>query len=355
METPIDLSIVVPAYNAEAFLEPLFFSFLAMAGDFSRCEVIVVNDGSTDATPALVKQWIDRGQLPLRLVTTPGLGPGQAREIGALKAQAPWVALVDADEQFSPGWLQAALAFVEHPGEAVGCEGVVEICDRDQISLFTHQTQSLVPGRYLTANLILKRDRVRFYKGYGRRFYFREDSDLAFQLLADGEAIAHSPALRLYHPPLPAVWWKPLRLALRYQYDALLAYRFPRRYWAEVDVHLGIPHLRLLLLLLCSLLQIAGIGLLVKSWGSGDSMWLPLGLLAFSPFLSLAPVLLYVPPRQIRLTQIPPALLVHQLVPLLTLGSWVYGFWRHRGEPRYRPITAESSAASGGSKFPGGG
>lgn len=337
METPIDLSIVVPAYNAEAFLGPLFTSFLTMVGDFSRCEVIVVNDGSTDDTATLVKQWIAQGELPLKMVATPGLGPGQAREIGALNAQAPWVALVDADEQFSPGWLRAALSFVACPGETVGCEGVVEICDRDQISLFTHQTQSLAPGRYLTANLILRRDRVKFYQGYGRRFYFREDSDLAFQILADGEAIAHSPDLLLYHPPLPAVWWKPLRLALRYQYDALLAYRFPRRYWVDVDVHLGIPHLRLLLLLLCSLLQIASVMLLVQYWAAGNSVWLPLGLLAFSPLLSLAPVLLYVPPRQIRLTQLPAALLVHQLVPLLTLGSWAYGFWRHRGEPRYRP------------------
>ncbi|MBE9136020.1 glycosyltransferase family 2 protein [Nodosilinea sp. LEGE 07088] len=337
METPIELSIVVPAYNADAFLDRLFTSFLTMAGDVTRCELIVVNDGSTDATPALINQWMARGQMPLRLVNTPGLGPGQAREAGALHAQAPWVALVDADEYFSPGWLRAALDFVDAPGNAVGCEGVVEICDRNTISLFTHQTQSLTPGRYLTANLILKRDRVRFYKGYGRRFYFREDSDLAFQLLADGETIAHSPNLLLYHPPLPAVWWQPIRLALRYQYDALLAYRFPRRYWVDVDVHLRIPHLRLLLLLLCSLLQITGLVLLVKHIAMGTPPWLPLGLLAVSPLLSLVPVLLYVPPQQIRLAQLPPAWLVHQVVPLLTLGSWVYGFWQHRGEPRYCP------------------
>jgi glycosyltransferase involved in cell wall biosynthesis len=342
METPIDLSIVVPAYNAEAFLNQLFTSFLAMAGDFSRCELIVVNDGSTDATPTLVRQWIDRGQIPLRLVPTSGLGPGQAREIGALHAKAPWVALVDADEQFSPGWLLAALDFVKNPGQAVGCEGRIEICDRDQISLFTHQTQSLTPGRYLTANLILQKSKVTFYPGYGRRFYFREDSDLAFQLLEKGERIAHSPKLLLYHPPLPAVWWKPLRLALRYQYDALLAYRFPRRYWQDIDVHilksLRLPHLRLVLLLLAGLLQLTALLLIVRSiGGSGGPVWLPMGFLTTSPLLSLAPVLLYVPLKQIRCHQLPLAWLVHQIVPLLTLGAWAYGFWRYRNESRYRP------------------
>ncbi len=340
METPLDLcldlSIVIPIYNGEAFLDTLFSSFLTMTGDSRRCELIVVNDGSTDSTPTILQRWIAKAIIPLRVVTTTGLGPGQAREIGACQAQAQWVALVDADEQFSPGWLSAALAFVENPEAAVGCEGVVEICDRDKISLFTHQTQSLKPGRYLTANLILKRDRVKFYQGYGRRFYFREDSDLAFQLLENGESIAHNPELLLYHPPLPAVWWKPIRLALRYQYDALLAYRFPRRYWADVDVQQGIPHLRLLLLLLCILLQATGVVLLAKNMATNNSLWLPLGLLIFSPVLSLAPVLLYMPPQQIRLVQLSPALLVHQLVPLLTLGSWVYGFWRHRREPPYQ-------------------
>jgi glycosyltransferase involved in cell wall biosynthesis len=311
-----------------------------MAGDLHRCEMIVVDDGSTDDTPEILQRWVMTGQLPLRQVTTAGIGPGQARELGARHAKAPWVALVDADERFSAGWLQAALEFVDNPGDAVGCEGVVEICDRHKISLFSHQTQSHKPGRFLTANLILKSDLVRFYEGYGRRYYFREDSDLAFQLLHQGFSMAHSSELLLYHPPLPDRWWKPIRLGLRYQYDGLLARRFPREYWHEVDYHyvLGqkVPHLRLVIYLIGIFLQLAACLVILVFGMSKVSITGFVLLLIFSSLIALSPILSYLPISQIRLSQLPVALSVYLIVPWVTITSWLYGFWMHRHQPAYK-------------------
>lgn len=336
----LSLSIVIPVYNAAPFLDTLFASFLATEGDHNTCELIAVNDGSTDGSAEILRRWERLGQLPLKVLATSGIGPGPARELGAQAARSEWVALVDADERFSPGWLRAALDFVQNPGQAVGCEGRIEICDRHHLSLFSHQTQSLKPGRYLTANLILKRSLVRFHPGYGRRYYFREDSDLAFQLLTNGHAIAHIPQILLYHPPLPGRWWKPIRLALRYQYDGLLARRFPQRYWSEVDAHsiLGvkIPLFRLLLLGVCLLLQCIAVVLLSLGWQQPLWRYGALLLLGLSAALALAPVLLYLPIRQIKFCQIPLALVVYLGVPGVAMASWFYGFWCHRHEPRYQ-------------------
>jgi glycosyltransferase involved in cell wall biosynthesis len=332
------LSIVIPVYNAAPFLDTLFGSFVATEGDHRVCELIAVNDGSTDDSAEILARWVKSGQLPLTVLSTAGIGPGPARELGASVAKADWVALVDADERFSPGWLQAALDFVKDPGQAVGCEGSIEICDRHRLSLFSHQTQSLKPGRYLTANLILRRSLVKFYPGYGRQFYFREDSDLAFQLLDSGHEIAYSPGLLLYHPPLVGTWWKPIRLALRYQYDGLLARRFPRRYWREVDAHrlggFSLPLFRLVIYGGCLLLQGLALALLL---GSFPSVYRYLALLmgGLSGAIALAPIFVYLPIKQINPWHLPLALGIYLVVPWVAIASWIYGFWRHRQELPY--------------------
>lgn len=339
METSLALSIVIPAYNAALFLDALFSSFVAMKGDLHRCEMILVNDGSTDDTHEIIHRWMSGDQLPLRLVTTAGLGPGQARELGAFHAKALWVALVDADERFSVGWLQAALEFVNNPGQAVGCEGVVEICDRHEIALFSHQTQSHEPGRFLTANLILKRSLVQFYKGYGKRYYFREDSDLAFQLLKRGFTIAHNPELLVFHPPLPGRWWNPIRLGLRYRYDGILARRFPKEYWHDVDSHYlfgkKVPHLRLIIFLSCIILQIIAL-LVILLLGMNISSMVGAALLVVcSSLFALSPVFNYLPIRKVQLSQFLLALVVYLVVPWVAVTSWVYGFWIYRKVAAY--------------------
>jgi glycosyltransferase involved in cell wall biosynthesis len=338
----LKLSIVIPVYNAAPFLDTLLSSFLAsflaIEGN-PACELVAINDGSTDGSAEILSRWASSGQLPLQVLTTSGIGPGPARELGAQAARSEWVALVDADERFSPGWLRAALAFVQNPGQAMGCEGRIEICDRHHLSLFSHQTQSLEPGRYLTANLILKRSLVKFYPSYGRRFYFREDSDLAFQLLDSGYKIAYSPELLLYHPPLIGQWWRPIRLALRYQYDGLLARRFPQRYWQEVDAHrlLGVqfPLFRLVIYLGCWLIQGLALALLLLGWHQPIYRYLAVLILGASGAIALAPVFVYLPIKQITPWHLPLALGIYLVVPWVAIAAWLYGFWRHRHERPY--------------------
>ncbi len=347
--TTPDLSIVIPVYNAAPFLDTLLASFLATTGDKDCCELIAVNDASTDDSAKILTRWMTSRQLPLQVLTTPGLGPGPAREFGAQAARSSWVALVDADERFSPGWLTAALEFVQNPGQAVGCEGIVEVCDRHQVSLFTHQTQSLKPGRYLTANLILKRSLIQFCPRY-RRGRFREDSDLAFQLLNSGHTIRHNPDLLVYHPPLPSAWWRPLSLARRYQYDGLLARRFPQHYWRDMDVHclkgVSIPHLRLLIFGLCLGFQLGALGMVVSSGFETTSLvWSGLLLLG-SAMLALAPIFAYLPLRQLRWQQVPVALMVYAIVPWVAIVSWLYGFWHFRHESPFQAEGLRKSATS---------
>lgn len=91
------LSVVIPAYNVEAFVAEAVGSGLAQT--LADLEVVVVDDGSTDRTAAVVAALDDPR---LRLVRKPNGGLSSARNAGIRAAKAPFVGLLDADDRWLP-------------------------------------------------------------------------------------------------------------------------------------------------------------------------------------------------------------------------------------------------------------
>jgi len=92
------LSIVVPAYNEETRLGPTFESIRAFLESLPmQAEVLIVDDGSTDATPRRVEEALAR--LPMmRLLRNPGnKGKGFSIRHGFTESRGRWVLLTDAD------------------------------------------------------------------------------------------------------------------------------------------------------------------------------------------------------------------------------------------------------------------
>ncbi len=102
----------MPLYNAEKYVKSALGS--ALASDLRELEVIVVDDGSRDASAAVVAA-IDDPRVTL-LRTTPSGGPSRPRNTGIARARAPYIALLDADDLLKPHKLSAAIAALErHP------------------------------------------------------------------------------------------------------------------------------------------------------------------------------------------------------------------------------------------------
>jgi cellulose synthase/poly-beta-1,6-N-acetylglucosamine synthase-like glycosyltransferase len=102
------VSVIVPAYNEEAGIRATLDS---LAASRHPIEIIVVDDGSTDATAAIVQQLIDRpppGMPPLRLVRQPNSGKPVALNTGVAHARGDILILLDGDTVFEPdtiAWL----------------------------------------------------------------------------------------------------------------------------------------------------------------------------------------------------------------------------------------------------------
>lgn len=118
--TSVDVTVVVPAYQAESFLA----GTLATVAKQTRLpyELIVVDDGSTDATCAVVQSFaIAHPELFIRQLREPHRGPGAARNSGVRAARSEWIAFLDADDLWHPQKLERMITAVQLHPEANFC------------------------------------------------------------------------------------------------------------------------------------------------------------------------------------------------------------------------------------------
>ena len=109
-------SVVIAAFNAERTITSAIESALSQTA--TELEVVVVNDGSVDATAEIVQGIPDSR---VRLLSTPNQGPATARNAGIAVSRGKYVSFLDSDDLWLPEYLElagAALDEAENPGFA---------------------------------------------------------------------------------------------------------------------------------------------------------------------------------------------------------------------------------------------
>ncbi|KZE18044.1 MULTISPECIES: glycosyltransferase family 2 protein [Sphingomonas] len=110
-------SVVIPAYNRADKIGPTLASLQAQT--FADFECLVVDDGSKDGE-ALEQVIVALGDDRFRYIRTPNRGASAARNTGFDEARAPYVALLDSDDQFLPNKLEhAAGILAQQPGDCM--------------------------------------------------------------------------------------------------------------------------------------------------------------------------------------------------------------------------------------------
>ena len=199
----MDVSVIVPARDAADTLDAALTALAAQRGAGSY-EVVVVDDGSTDATAATA-----RGREGVRVVGQPAAGPAAARNHGAAVARGRVLAFTDADCAPAPDWLAAGARWLEASDIVQGRVVPDPSMPRgpfDRTVAVTGET-----GLYEAANLFATRE--------------------AFELVGGFEAWL---APTRGKPLAEDVWfgWKARRLGLRTAFcDGAIVYHavFPRR------------------------------------------------------------------------------------------------------------------------------
>lgn len=132
MAEPSVVTVVIPLYNGGPFIVEALRSVLAQT--FRRFEVIVVDDGSTDDGPDLVRAFNSER---VRLVRNPHLGVAEARNTGAMQAteSSRYLVFFDADDLWDPKALTALVDALDNRPDAVGAFVLAEYIDGDGVVL----------------------------------------------------------------------------------------------------------------------------------------------------------------------------------------------------------------------------
>ncbi len=110
------ISVIIPLYNKAEYVSRALDSILSQS--FDDFELIVVDDGSTDGSPDVVRGYQDRR---LRLIQQENAGPGAARNRGVKEAQGTYVAFLDADDEWMPDYLKRSYETLQQHPECDVC------------------------------------------------------------------------------------------------------------------------------------------------------------------------------------------------------------------------------------------
>jgi len=110
------VTAVIPCYNYGGFVARAIDSVLDQT--YPAVECVVVDDGSTDDTPSILRQFGER----IRVIRQANSGLSAARNTGISNARGTFVAFLDADDSWVPGKLEAQIALLQARRE-LGCVG----------------------------------------------------------------------------------------------------------------------------------------------------------------------------------------------------------------------------------------
>lgn len=208
------LSVVIATRDRAGSLARCL-DMLQSAWDSEPCawEILVVDNGSQDDTPALARAFADHASFPVRCLSEPKPGVSRARNSGARAARALCLAFTDDDCEVLPGWAQALLAAFAGPDgpEVVG--GRVDLADAADLptsirpfpDALTITDFDALTARMIGCNLAVLRRTFRALGGFDPRLGggtpagSGEDLDLVYRALRAGARIRYEPAARLRH------------------------------------------------------------------------------------------------------------------------------------------------------------
>jgi CDP-glycerol glycerophosphotransferase len=174
---PARVSVVVPVYNVEQYLEACLESVAQQT--MSDLEVVMVDDGSTDESPGIARSFAERDGR-FRLVSQGNAGLGAARNTGAAHASGEFIAFVDSDDVVPRHAYEVLLAALDETGSDFASGNVERLTTRgpmkatflgrtfERTRLRTHITRS--PGLLADRTAWNKLFRRSFWDRHGLRF-----------------------------------------------------------------------------------------------------------------------------------------------------------------------------------------
>ena len=186
------LSVIVPVYNAEAYLRDCIGSLLGQTID--DYEVILVNDGSTDGSQEIIDEYKLAYPELISSVTVHNGGQGRARNLGLELAKGDYVGFVDSDDWVLPEmYLKLYRKAEEEDADVVVCDIRKIYADRSTELLTTWQDNKPIASAGSACDKLFRRELlgdIRFPEGL-----WYEDFDFSAKALMRSRKTVHVPEM----------------------------------------------------------------------------------------------------------------------------------------------------------------
>ncbi len=148
------VSIIMPSHNEEEDISPAIESVLSQT--YSNWELIVADDGSTDRTPEIIKEFADRDErIKTIFFDTPQGSAGPVRNAALEQAEGRYIAFLDADDVWNSEKLERQLDYMERTGATLCSTYATVVAPNGEI-IGSYEPRLLVAGwdEMLTENVI---------------------------------------------------------------------------------------------------------------------------------------------------------------------------------------------------------
>lgn len=217
---PPELSILLPTYNRPDALHRTLRALEKQTVNMGRCEVIVVDDGSTDSTARVLDQFVEQTCLSCfyALLKENG-GPARARNIGLTECRGQAILILGDDiepsldlvekhlqfHQLNPEPECALLGFVSFPKE-LSVNPFMEWLETDGRKYFFNYValkagQTVDPLFFYTCNVSVKASLLQKSGWFDESFPYasHEDLELGYRLADKGMRLVYDPSAKGYH------------------------------------------------------------------------------------------------------------------------------------------------------------
>ena len=118
----LKVSVIIPVYNVEAYLRQCLDSVVNQT--LREIEIICVDDGSTDKSAAILKEYAAKDGR-IKVLTQSNTGAGAARNVGIARATGEWITFCDADDWIEPNAIEKMVAAAQREDADCVCCGML--------------------------------------------------------------------------------------------------------------------------------------------------------------------------------------------------------------------------------------
>ncbi len=188
------VSVVVPFHNVERYIEAALESIASQT--FRDLEVIMVDDGSTDASTVVAKDYAARDPR-FQLIQQQQQGPGIARNTGVRKATGTYLAFVDSDDLVDRHAYELLVGSLEKTGSDIACGGVSRISSLGTRPSMLHEEpfRKTVLRTHVSRLPALLKDRTCWNKIFRRSFWDAHGFEFADGLYEDPPVVLRAHVL----------------------------------------------------------------------------------------------------------------------------------------------------------------